>query len=157
MVVVVGNHAALRGDRSPQRGQNLSGDIAAVLESMMMQTTEQQAFALLISLNELAHFVDRLNAVQVALALSPSPREQSVAPEEDSFRARIALHRCFEHQCQFETWPLPGQPYNLSPELAIEFFQFALAVGARSDGNRPIRMKMVNVIVGNECVQRRID
>src|SRR5689334_23364479 len=110
-----------------------------------------------MSLHELAHFVDRVNAVQVALALSPSPGKQSMAPEEDSFSARIALHCSFEHECQLETWTLPGQPYNPSPELAIELFQLALAIGACRDGNSPIGMKMVNVVVRNKCVQRRIN
>src|SRR5690349_4401187 len=69
----------------------------------------------------------------------------------------MAVHGGFKHQCQFETGALPWQPENFPFELAIKLLELTLAVGAGCDCNCPVRMKMVNVIVWNECVERRID
>ena len=110
-----------------------------------------------MTLNELSHLIDGLNAVQITLALRAAPSKQSVASQKNSLRSGITLHSCFEHQRQFKTGALPGKPQNLSPELAIEFFELTFAVRAGRDGDRPVRMQMIDVIVRNKCLERSID
>ena len=48
--------------------------------------------------DEFAHLIDRMNAIQIALALRHAPREQSVASEDQALGARIILHRPFNHE-----------------------------------------------------------
>src|SRR6185437_3215529 len=157
MVVIVGDDAALRRNNPTQGGQNLCRDITAILDGTVLQSTKESALPFLMPLNKVTHFIDGLNAVQIALALRTSPGEESMASEKYALRAGIVLDCGFEHQCQFETWPLPRKPNDLSSELAIEFFQLALAVCARSNGNSPVRMEMIDVIVQNERVKRSVD
>src|SRR5215468_11021261 len=107
-----------------------------------------------MTLNKLSHLIDGLKAVQIALALSAAPSKQSVTSQKNPLSARIGLHSGFEHPCQLKTGALPGEPQNLSPELAIEFFELAFSVRAGCDGDRPVGMQMIDVIVRNKRVER---
>src|SRR5581483_1750439 len=128
MVVVVRDNAALRRNNPAQGGQNLCRYITPIFESTVLQPTKQNALLFLMPLNKVAHFIDSLDTVQVALTLRTSPGEEPMASEKYALRTGIVLDCGFEHQCQFETWPLPGKPNNLSSELAIELLQLAFAV-----------------------------
>ncbi len=50
-----------------------------------------------------------------------------------------------------------GSHTNFASELAVEFFQLALAVGAGRDSDGPVGMQMIDVVVGQEGVQRRVN
>ena len=62
-----------------------------------------------------------------------------------------------DKQCKFKPRALPREPHDPAVEFLVELFQFALAIGARRQRNRPVGMQMVDVQKREECVQRRID
>ena len=85
--------------------------------------------------DELAHLVDGVDAVQVALALCHAPGEQAVTSQNQPLSARIIRYRAFDEERQFEAGALPGNPYDLAAELRLLNcsslrFPFALAASA---------------------------
>ena len=107
--------------------------------------------------DELPDLVDRVDRIQVALPLRLPPGKQSVPAQHDPVAARILLDRPLHRQRQFEPRPLPRQPHQPVPELAIELFHLGLAVGRGRQRNRPVRMQVVHVRKRQKSVQRSID
>ena len=62
-----------------------------------------------------------------------------------------------DKQCKFKPRALPREPHDSTVEFFVELFQFALAIGARRQRNRPVGVQMVDVQKREECVQRGID
>src|SRR5207249_8778507 len=71
-------------------------------------------------LHELAHLIDRLQAVQIAIALRVAPREEPVAAEHESVASRVVVTRAPQHQRKLEAGALPRHPDDPAPELFIE-------------------------------------
>ena len=149
--------SAVRGDRAAQRGKNLRSDSLAVLNRGMLNSTELRAFLGLMLLDEFAHLVDGVDAVQIAVALRHSPREQAVASKDQAFDAGVLLDGSFNEQCQFKAWPLPWNPDDFAIEFLIELIQLTFAVGTRGQSNRPVGMQMIDMREGKERMQRSID
>src|SRR5580704_13559263 len=98
--------SAVRGDRAAQRRKNLRGDGLAVLNWRMLDPAKQRTLLCLMLLNEFSHLVDGVDAVQIAVPLRHSPREQAVASEDQAFDAGVLFDGSFNEQCQFKAWPL---------------------------------------------------
>ena len=90
-------------------------------------------------LNEFAHLVNRVDAVQVAFPLRHAPGKQAVAAENDAIGFGMLLHGFFDHQRKFESRPLPRDPNELAPESPVELVHLLLAVGAGRKRNSPVR------------------
>src|SRR5262249_26120121 len=110
-----------------------------------------------VLLDELTHLIDRLDAVQVAVALGVPPCEESVAAEHETIAARIRVDCPAQHQRQLEAGTLPGDPDEPPPEGGVELLQLASPVRARGEGDRPVGMQMVHMIEGQQGVERRVD
>src|SRR5579864_168319 len=149
--------STVRGDRAAQCGKNLRGDGLAVLNRQVLNSTELRAFLGLMLLNEFSHLVDGVDAVQIAVALRHSPREQSVASKDQAFDAGVLFDGAFDEQRKFKTRPLPRNPDDFAPELLVELIQLTFAVGTRGQGNRPVGMQMIDVCEGKERMQWSID
>ena len=98
VVGIVCDHAAIRGDNSPQRGQYLDCDALAILRGVVLDSAERHPCLRTMLQNEVAHLVDGVNAVQVTIALRRSPGKQSVAAENQTFRSRIVFDRPLNHK-----------------------------------------------------------
>ena len=116
--------AAVRRHRAAQRRQNACGHVAAVVERLVRErrrTPPRRGYrgrAGTMLVDELAHLIDRADAVQVALALCGAPCEQPVAAEDESVGARVVPDRCLDEQRELEARPLPRHPDDAAAELA---------------------------------------
>ncbi len=156
--VVVRDHAAVRRHGAAQVWQQRAGERFAVGRGGGGGAAELRlAGALGMLLDELAHLVDGLDAADVALALRVAPGEQAVAAEDDAVAAGIVLDRLAQHQRQLEPRPLPWHPDDLAAVLLVELLEPGLAVGARRQRDGPVGMQMIDVIEGQERVERRVD
>ncbi len=131
VVGVVGDDATVRGESSAQSRQDLSRHFPAMLNCRMYETAEKCALLALVGQNKFAHLVDRVNAVEIAIALRCAPCEQPVTAEKNAVGPGVVLHGFFDEQCQFKSRPLPGHPDDLAVELFVELSQLPLAVSAR--------------------------
>src|SRR5206468_9733850 len=93
--------------------------------------SEAHEFAPRVIFDELAHLVDRLDAVPVAILLRVAPGEEPMAAEHDAVASRLFRHRVPQHQRQLETGTLPGHPDDPSAIATIELLQLVASVGAR--------------------------
>ena len=80
-----------------------------------------------------------------------------MAAEDDAVAAGIVLDGAPQHQRQLEPGPLPGHPDDPAAVLLVELAELLLAVGARRQRDRPVRMQVIDVVEGQKRVQRRID
>src|SRR5579864_8959788 len=124
-------NSPIRGNRTAQRGQDLSSDGFAVLDRSVDNSTEQRSLCLMFE-DEFTHLVDGVNTVQVTIALRHPPREKTVATEDQALCPRVVFHRLLNQKRQLEAWTLPGYPHNVAVELLVELFQLFLAIGAGS-------------------------
>ena len=123
----------------------------------MYETAKHGRLASLMLGDELAHLIDGPDAVDVTLALGVSPREQPVAAENQTVGARMIRNCLLDQQRQLESRPLPRHPDDASAVVSIEFFQLAVAVGAGSQRNGPVRMKVIDMRKGQKRMERCID
>ena len=65
--------------------------------------------------------------------------------------------RLLDQQRQLESRPLPRHPDDAPAVASIEFFQLAVAVGAGSQRNGPVRMKVIDMRKGQKRMERCID
>ncbi len=107
--------------------------------------------------DELAHLVDGLNAIEITIAMCVSPCKQAVPAKDKAIRSGIFFDRIFNQKREFEAGALPGHPNDLAIEGCIELLQLFLAVGAGCKRDSPIGMQMVDMIEGEEGMQRRIN
>src|SRR5690349_7303886 len=103
--------------------------------------------------DELPKLIDGSNAVQIALALRVAPREQAMSAKYDPIAVRVFGHRLLQHQAQFKSRSLPGQPYHVASESLVELSHFLFAVGACCQRYGPIGMQVVHVRKGKKAVQ----
>src|SRR3954462_8312862 len=99
-------------------------------------------------LNEFAHLINRMDAIQVAFALRHAPGEEAMTAKNQPFRPCGILHRSFEHEGQFESGTLPWNPDDSPVEFSIELLQLALAIRTCSQRDRPVGMQMVHMQEG---------
>src|SRR3954462_12144978 len=123
----------------------------------MFNAAEQRALLRLMPKDEFAHLVDRVNAVQIAIALCHAPCEETMTAKDQPFGACVVLHRPLDEQCQFKSRTLPRHPDDLAPKFFVELFQLALSIRARSERNCPVRMQVIDMRKRKKCVQRSID
>ncbi len=62
-----------------------------------------------------------------------------------------------EHQAKLKAGTLPRDPYQVMAERAVELLHAVIAIAGRSQSNPPVRVEMVHVPRGQECMKRRID
>ena len=74
--------------------------------------------------------------------------------EQDAARLRVVLDHLFDLQTDVEARPLPR---NVNHLFAIDFIRQFLLIDRSGDSDHCIRMKMIDVLVRNQRVQRRID
>ena len=79
IVGVMSNDSAVRGNRAAQCGKYLNGDRLTIWNSRMLDSAKENALLRLVPKDELTHLINRVDAVQVALALCGAPGEQAVA------------------------------------------------------------------------------
>ena len=157
MVGIVADLAAGGGADTAQRREHFGGDSLAVIQGTLQDSTEDGPFFLLMSGNEAAHLVDGFNGVHVAFALRVAPGKEAMATQNQAIGIGIFLYALFQHERQFETRALPRNPDDVAAEFLVELFHLAFAVGGSCHGDGPIGVEVVNVIPGEESVQRGID
>src|SRR5579872_1273255 len=123
----------------------------------MLESAKELGFLCLMLQDEFAHLIDGVNAIEVALALGVAPGEEAMTSENEAICRWILFNGAFNHERKFESGALPGKPCDIAVEFFVEFFQFALAVGAGSQCDGPVGMQMVDVREGKEGVKRSID
>ena len=157
--VVVTDHASVRRHGAAQRWKEIDDRRFAVRNWCrdLLPAEERCPAAILVVLDELAHLVDGADAAQVAFLLSVAPREEAVAAEDQPVTARVGVDRALQHQRELESRALPGHPDDLPAVLLVELFQLPASVGARRQGDGPVRMEMVDMIERKKRVKRRVD
>src|ERR1700721_4539081 len=103
----------------------------------MQGSAEQRALFRLVSENEFAHLIARVNAIQVAIALRRSPGEQPVAAEDETPRFGIVFDGSLKQERQLESGTLPRHPHDFAVEFLVEFFPLFLPVAAGAGGVGP--------------------
>ena len=112
---------------------------------------------LLVLLHELAHVIDHLQAISIALFLRIAPRKQPVAAEDDAVASRIGFHGTLQHRSEFESGPLPRQPDHVVVETPVELVEFRLSIRARGDSDGPVRVQVIDMFERQESMKRRVD
>ena len=107
--------------------------------------------------NEFAHLIDGVNTVQVAVALGHSPSEETVAAKNEALAAGIVFDGAFDHESQFESRTLPGNPDDLAAKFFIELIQLAFAIRACCESDGPVRMQVIHVREGKKRMQRSVN
>src|SRR5579883_927141 len=105
--------------------------------------------------DELAHLVNRPDAVQIAFPLRIAPGEKPVTAQQRSVTTGIVSDRALQLQRQFKARPLPGQPDEVTPEFFVKLFELLFAIGARRNCNRRVGMQMIYMCKRHECMQDR--
>ncbi len=146
-------------ETAPRRNGRIPIDerLAAGRGRRRRSTKERPSGALRVVLHELTHLIDGLDAVEIRLLLRLAPREQSMPAEHDPVAARRRLDRLLQHQRQLESRALPRHPGDAPAILLVEFVELLLAVGARGERNRPVRVQMIDVWKRQKRVERRVD
>ena len=108
-------------------------------------------------LDELAHLIDRRDAVRVAVPRRVSPREQPMAREHEAVARGIRLDGAANHHRELEARPLPRNPHDVPAVSRVELLEFPHAVGARRQSNRPVRVQVIDVRERQKCMERRVD
>src|SRR5262245_13315763 len=101
-VRIVSDRAPVRGEGSAQRWQDLSDDCLSIPCGGIVKSAEQNSLLCLMPLDEFTHLVNRLNRVQVALALRRAPGEEPVPAENDAVSAGIVSYRTIDKHSKFK-------------------------------------------------------
>src|SRR5207302_3945742 len=110
-----------------------------------------------VIVDELAHLVDRLHAVDVAVAPAVAPGEQAVAAEHDPVATGMIHDRLSKHQRELEARTLPRHPRDGPSVPAVELVELLAAVRARGERDGPGGMQVIDVGEGEQRMQRRGD
>ncbi len=153
----MGDDAPIRRHHAAERRQDARRDRPAVLERVVNKPAEQHRPAGAMPGDELAHLIDRPNAVEIAFTRRGSPREQPVAAQNQSVRAFMIADGLLDEQRQLKPGALPRHPDNPAAVLSIELVELAFAVCAGRQRNRPVRMQVIHVGKRQKRVQRGID
>lgn len=102
----------------------------------------------------LARAVDHFDRGVIALLGSIAPREEAMCLEDDTAGLRVVLDELSEPETEFEAGTEPGQPADIVP---VDFPGQLPAVGRRRDSNHCIRVHVIDMVAGDEAVQRRVD
>ena len=90
----------------------------------------------------------------VARLVVVGPVDEAVLPQDDPVDAGVLLDGARERQAEVEARPLPGQPGHL---VAVDLAHEPLAVLRGRQGDHRVRMGVVDVLEGDEPVQRGVD
>src|SRR5256885_10768054 len=129
----------------------------AILRGRVLDRPKKRSFFRLMPLNEFAHLINSVDAIQVAFALRHAPGEETMTAKNQPFHPWSILHRSFDHEGQFESGTLPRNPDDSPIKLSIELFELALAIRTCGQRDRPVGMQMVHMQEGQERVQRSVD
>src|SRR6185312_4453316 len=80
-----------------------------------------------------------------------------VASEDDPVAARIRGDGAAQHHCQFEAGTLPWNPDDAMAEAGIELLELFMPIGRGGERDSPVRMKMIDVLKRQQCVQWGVD
>src|SRR5690606_1747077 len=105
---------------------------------------ERRARALVLS-DEAPHLIDSAQAGAVRLFRRFAPGEQAMVCQQDPVATGIFCDCSCKQETQFEARTQPWNPHDVAPEPPVEFPQLVLAVGSSRDGDRPVRMEMIDV------------
>ena len=100
----------------------------------MCNATKKRTPSCLMLQDEFAHLIDRMNTIQVAVALRHAPREQSVAAEDKALGAGIFFHRPFNHSASSKPGRCQGTQTILRPNslLNCSSLRLPLALAAKA-------------------------
>src|SRR5215469_13799219 len=137
---------------------HLRSNLLAILAGRGLRAAEALVVAArAMALDELADLIDDRDGVEVALALRVAPGKETMAAEDDAIAAGRLADDLAEHHAELKARALPGQPGELVAKLRVEFVHALLAVGRGREGDRPVRMQVIDVREGKKAVQRRVD
>ena len=98
--------------------------------------------------------IDDLDGRLVGAALAVAPGEQAMLAEHDAARTGVVGDEAFQPQAELEAGAAPGQPADLAvPDGTGQ----RLARGRGGDRDHGIGMDVVDVGIGHQAVQRRVD
>src|SRR5438477_8580881 len=80
-----------------------------------------------------------------------------MAAKNKALGSRIIFDRPFNHERQFESGALPGNPNDFSTKFSVELIQFSPSVGARRQCDGPVGVQMVHMGEGKEGMQWSVD
>ena len=105
-----------------------------------------------------SHSAARLMIAQrrlVAFAGGVAPGEQAVAAEHHAVEMRVLARQMFELEAEIEAGPLPGQPARSRRRKSAASAPRRICRGG--DGDHRVGMHVVDMRVGHEGMQRRVD
>ena len=149
--------SAVRRYDPAQGGKYLNRDAFAVHNGRVFDPSKQGTLFCLMALDELAHLINRVNAVEITFVLCHPPSEEAVTSQEQALNTGIFLYGSFDQQSQFESRTLPWYPDDLAIKFLIELFQLALTVGTGGHRDRPVGVEMIDVQKRQKCMQGSVD
>ena len=107
--------------------------------------------------DELSHLIDGGHAAQITVALRLAPREQAMAAEHDAVASGRIRDGTPQHQRELEARTLPGHPHDAPAVACVELVEPGPAVGTGREGDRPVRVQVIDVRRRQKRVERRVD
>jgi hypothetical protein len=98
--------------------------------------------------------IDDAQRRMVAVACGVTPGEQAVAAEHHAVEKRVFARQMFELEAELETRAPPGQPADL---VAENLPGQRLGVCGGGDGDHRVGVHVIDMRVGHERMQRRVD
>ena len=153
------DEAFLLADLPAQPGENLREDLVAfrLVERLDLRPAERlgvAALRLVFLVDVLRGALDEVEGACVANFLVVVPRDEPVLAHHDGLGVlgfqRDLLHR----QPEFKAGPHPLDVFHLAAENLLRQF---LATLARRNRDDRVRVHVIDVLAGDEAVQRRVD
>ena len=147
-LALAGRNALADGGQQRRRG------VAPLGRRQRLRARAAEGFPARIGAEPGRGLVDRGQRRPVAILGGRPPGEQAVAAEHDALVSGVGLRHRPELQAEVETRPLPRQKAELAAEnLARQ----RLGVLAGRDRDHGVGVNVIDMQVGNERVQRRVD
>ena len=154
-IVEVPDLRLVLADQAADRGHQLRRDRAAPLgRKRLDRLAAEDRLAGRLALEPGDGAVDDVERQLVAGLGVVGPGEEAVAFEHAALRLRILAREFFQPQPKLEAGPLPRQPADL---VAINFLGELARILRCGDGDHRVGVHMVDMLVGQEGVQRRVD
>ncbi len=97
---------------------------------------------------------DECDAGVITVTRGLSPAEQTVAFENEATPLRMGAYQFADAQAEIETWALPANPADF---VTIYPLGYGLRLMGGRNGDDGIGVQVIDMTVGNEGMQRRID
>ena len=127
------------------------------VERLAFRTTEGSSVATLsfvFRLDELAGLLDAIERVKVAVLFVFIPRDKTVLAHHDGLHIRVFLTDVLHGETELKT---RAHPRHVAHFAAEDFLRELFAVLRSRDRDDRIRMHVIDILRGDEAVQRRID